>query len=160
VSHDRSADAGPATSIDSHELAGRVGETFSAPHAVVVTERMVHQFAALSGADHWMHVDAERAQTSPLGRSTVQGLLTLSLGALLEKHVLVVQAQDAVLYGVDRVRFPAPMFVGDPVRLEIDVVSAQEQGDGVVARLQHRYVSAGPKPVCVAQQIVRYTHNR
>lgn len=154
----RPAGAGPATSIRSRELARHVGMTFSSEHTVVVTERLVQQFAEMSGADHWMHTDAARAGAGPLGRATVQGLLTLSLGALLEQHVLVVESANAVFYGFDRVRFPAPMFVGDPLRLEVNIVSADEADDGVQATLRHRFVSAGPKPVCVAEQIVRYAH--
>jgi len=66
--------------------------------------------------------------------------LTLSLGAALQKHVLVVKSANAVAHGFDRVRFPAPMFVGDHLRLEIVLVSADELdgevGHGVRLRLR------------------------
>ena len=84
--------------------------------------------------------------------------LTLSLGAALQKHVLVVKSANAVAHGFDRVRFPAPMFVGDHLRLEIVLVSADELDGEVQALLRHRFLSAGPKPVCVAEQTVRYVH--
>lgn len=147
-----------ATTISSRELAHHVGATFSADHSIDVTREMVLAFAALTGADHWMHVDAERASASPLGRATVPGTLTLSLAARLEPQLLVVRCADAVFYGFDRVRFPAPMFVGDPLRLAVEIISAQDGPHAVQASFRHRFWSSGPKPVCVAEQCVRYTH--
>ena len=147
-----------ATTIGSRELVYRVGATFHGDHSIDVTRAMVLTFAALTGADHWMHVDAERAAVSPLGRATVPGTLTLSLAARLERHLFVVRCADAVFYGFDRVRFPAPMFVGDPLRLEVEIMSAENSPHAVQATFRHRFWSAGPKPVCVAEQNVRYIH--
>ena len=146
--------------ISSRELTHHVGASFSSPDAIAVTRELVLAFATLTGADHWMHVDAERAAASPLGRATVPGLLTLSLGARLEKQILHVQASDAVFYGFDRVRFPAPMFVGAPLRLEVEIISATSSPDSVRAVFRHRFWSSGAKPVCVAEQNVRYTHDQ
>jgi acyl dehydratase len=148
------------TTISSRELTHHVGASFSSPAAIAVTRELVLAFATLTGADHWMHVDAERAAASPLGRATVPGLLTLSLGARLEKQILHVQASDAVFYGFDRVRFPAPMFVGAPLRLEVEIISATSSPDSVRAVFRHRFWSSGAKPVCVAEQNVRYTHDQ
>jgi acyl dehydratase len=143
------------------DLAEHVGTTFTAPHAITVTADMVRRFADLTGADHWMHVDAERAAAGPLGRATVQGLLTLSLGARLQPHVLEVEAPEVVFHGMDRLRFPAPLFVGDRVRLEIDLLAVEDvDGGAVQARTRHRFHGAGEKPVCVAEQIVRYSGSR
>jgi acyl dehydratase len=147
-----------ATTIGSRELVHRVGATFHGDHSIDVTRAMVLTFAALTGADHWMHVDAERAAASPLGRATVPGTLTLSLAARLEPRLLVVRCADAIFYGFDRVRFPAPMFVGDPLRLEVEIMAAENGPDAVHATFRHRFWSAGPKPVCVAEQSVRYVH--
>lgn len=146
--------------IGSRELAGRVGSAFSSPYTVAVTRALVLDFAGLTGANHWMHTDDARAAASPLGRATVPGLLTLALGALLEPHVLLVRAEDAVFYGFDRVRFPAPMFVGDRLRLEIEIISAEDSAGSVRAVFRNRFWSAGAKPVCVAEQNVRYTHEQ
>jgi acyl dehydratase len=160
VSSDGSPAAASATpTISSRELAHHTGAAFSSAHSIVVTRERVLAFAALTGANHWMHVDADRAAASPLGRPTVPGLLTLSLGALLEPHVLEVRSGDAVFYGFDRVRFPAPMFVGDRLRLEVEIVSADDLGHAVQAVFLHRFRSSGPKPVCVAEQKVRYAHD-
>lgn len=87
------------------------------------------------------------------------GLLPLSLGARLERHVLLVRSSDAVFYGFDRVRFPAPMFIGDPLLLEVEIVSAEDLDNSAQAVFRHRFRSSGPKPVCVAEQKVRYTHD-
>lgn len=149
-----------AATISSRELTHHVGASFSSPAAISVTRELVLAFAELTGADHWMHVDAERAAASPFGRATVPGLLTLSLGALLEKQILHVQASDAVFYGFDRVRFPAPMFVGAPLRLAVEIISATSSPDSVRAVFRHRFWSSGAKPVCVAEQNIRYTHDQ
>jgi acyl dehydratase len=147
--------------ISSRELTRHVGASFSSPASISVTRELVLAFAALTGADHWMHVDAERAAASPLGRATVPGLLTLSLGARLEKQTLRVQAGDAVFYGFDRVRFPASMFVGAPLRLAVEIVSAEDDSpDAVQAVFLNRFWSSGAKPVCVAEQKIRYTHDQ
>jgi acyl dehydratase len=159
VSSDGSAATAPALVISSRELAHRTGATFSSPYSIVVTRERVLAFAELTGADHWMHLDPDRAAASTLGRATVPGLLTLSLGALLEPHVLQVGSSDAVFYGFDRVRFPAPMFIGDRLRLEAEILSADDLGHSVQAVVRHRFWSAGPKPVCVAEQKIRYTHD-
>jgi acyl dehydratase len=149
-----------AVAISSRELIRQVGASFSSPHSIAVTRERVLAFASLTGADHWMHVDARRAAASPLGRATVPGLLTLSLGALLEKHVLQVLSGDAVFYGFDRVRFPAPLFVGAPLRLEVEILSAENRPDSVQAVFRQRFWSSGAKPVCVAEQNIRYTHEQ
>jgi acyl dehydratase len=146
------------TTISSRELVGAVGRSFCSDYSITVTQELVWEFAATTGASHWMHTDPQRATASPLGRPTVQGLLTLALGAHLEPHVLAVEAADAVFYGFDRVRFPAPLFVGDDLRLEIEVVAVEVLGDGVQATTRRRFWSAVAKPVCVADEIVRYRH--
>ena len=160
MTSDNSADRAAARTISSRELIHYVGASFSPREAISVTSELVLAFAALTGADHWMHVDPERAAASPLGRATVPGLLTLSLGARLEKQTLRVQASDAVFYGFDRVRFPTPMFVGAPLRLAVEIVSAEDSPDAVQAVFLNRFWSSGAKPVCVAEQKIRYTHAR
>ncbi|MBE3204048.1 MULTISPECIES: MaoC/PaaZ C-terminal domain-containing protein [Parafrankia] len=149
---------GTPTSLDSRELARHVGAVFVAEPALVVGPDLVREFATMTGADHWMHVDQERARASPLGRATVQGLLTLSLGAELERRALAVRASDAVFYGFDRVRFPAPMFVSDPLGLRVEILAVEEVGGAVQARLRHTFTSVGPRPVCVSEQNIRYIH--
>ncbi|OAA27461.1 acyl dehydratase [Frankia sp. EI5c] len=150
--------AGAPASVDSRELARHVGAAFLAEPPLLVTPELVGRFATMTGADHWMHVDQERARASPLGRATVQGLLTLALGAELEKRALAVRASDAVFHGFDRVRFPAPMFVGDPLGLRVEILAAEELDGAVRVRLRHTFSSLGPRPVCVSEQAVRYVH--
>lgn len=147
-----------AAVISSRDLARFVGTTFDSARSLPVSQQMVADFAALTGADHWTHTDPDAARDGPLGRASVQGLLTLSLGTRLEQDVLVVQSSSVVSYGFDKVRFPAPMFVGDRLRLEVDLLRADAVEAGIRARLRHRLLSSGPKPVCVAEQIVQYTH--
>ena len=158
---DGAAGEAAVATISSRELTRHVGASFSSPAAIWVTRELVLAFAELTGADHWMHVDAERAAASPLGRATVPGLLTLSLGARLERQTLRVRARDVVFYGFDRVRFPAPMFVGAPLRLAVEIVSADDSSpDAVQAVFLNRLWSSDAKPVCIAEQKIRYTHDQ
>ncbi len=144
--------------ISSRDLVHHAGASFSSAYSMEVNQERVSSFAGLTGGDHWMHVDVARAALSPLGRTTVQGLLTLSLGVLLQREVLLIESADAVFYGFDRVRFPAPMFTGDRLRLEVEILSAQEQADSVRASFRQRFWSSAAKPVCVTEQSIRYFH--
>jgi acyl dehydratase len=146
------------TVISSRALARHVGERFSSPFSIEVDQERVRAFADLTGGDHWMHVDVERAAASPLGRTTVQGLLTMSLGVLLQRQVLVIESADSVFYGFDRVRFPAPLFTGDELRLEVEILIAEERPGSVRAGFRQHFWSGGEKPVCVVEQSVRYFH--
>ena len=144
--------------INSRHLVAHVGATFTSPFSIEVDQERVCSFASLTGGDHWMHVDVERAALSPLGRTTVQGLLTMSLGVLLQRQVLLIESADAVFYGFDRVRFPAPMFTGDRLRLEVEILAAEGRADSVLASFRQHFWSSAAKPVCVVEQSIRYFH--
>ena len=106
------------TTIDVHDLPAHAGADLgqSAPRAV--TQEQVNRFADATDDHQWIHVDPERARSGPFGRTIAHGYLSLSLvPAMLFECLEVTGARLSVNYGVNRVRFPAPVPVGEQVRL-------------------------------------------
>jgi acyl dehydratase len=123
-----------------------------------VTQEQVDAFARATGDDQWIHVDAARAAAGPFGRPVGQGSLTLALAPELLGEILVVEDASLVLnYGLNRVRFPAPVPVGSRVRVTAEVVSAEPVADAVQAILALIVeLEDGDKPACVAEVVFRY----
>jgi acyl dehydratase len=123
-----------------------------------VTQEEVDLFARATGDRQWIHVDPERAAAGPFGGTIVHGFLTLSLTAgLLDELAVVEDARLAVNYGLNRVRFPAPVPVGSRVRLlgRLDSVEEVEGGVQCVLGLTVE-LEGSPKPCCVAELVLRF----
>jgi len=119
----------------------------------------VNQFAEATGDHQWIHVDPQRAKTGPFGGTIAHGYLTLALAPRFIDEVLHIDAYDAVLnYGLNKVRFPAPVPVGAKIRAVITLISAQERAGGTVeATFGIRYeVEGRERPPCVAETIYLY----
>ncbi len=128
-----------------------------------ITQAVVDQFADLTGDHQWIHVDPSRARASPFGGTIAHGLLTLSLGPLMQSEIVAFEDLEfGVNYGADRLRFPAPMPVGQRVRMAITVDALDELDDGwwQVRWTWTFEVEHGTKPVCVAQILVRLKAGR
>jgi acyl dehydratase len=126
---------------------------------VEITQDRVNKFADATGDNQWIHVDAARAKAGPFGSTIVHGYLTLALAPVFMAEVLQIQNYVAVLnYGVNRVRFPAPLAVGTAVRAAITLSSARERDPGnVEATFEIRYESRGAdRPPCVAETVYLY----
>jgi acyl dehydratase len=124
-----------------------------------ITQERVNMFADATDDHQWIHVDPERAsRESPYGGPIGHGFLTLSLFVPMWSQVLVVtNATMAVNYGLNKVRFPAPVPVGSKIRLTATLADVEEvKGSlqltvsGVVER------EGGDKPVCVLEALVRF----
>jgi len=118
----------------------------------------VNLFADATGDHQWIHIDPERAKSGPFGQTVAHGYLTLSLATMLLWEVLEISdASVTINYGVNKVRFPAPMPVGGRVRAGISCVSVEEVRGGLQAvfgiTFEHE---GGGKPVCVAEGVLRY----
>jgi acyl dehydratase len=126
---------------------------------LTVTQKMVNEFAALTGDSQWIHVDTKRAAETPFGGCVAHGNFTLSLAGGMFFHELIrSSAKSAVNYGSDRVRFPAPVRVGRAIRGSAEVLEAKRLGDSHI-QLKVRMtveVDDEPKPACVADFIARY----
>lgn len=124
-----------------------------------VTQDMIDQFAALSGDDQWIHVDAERAKSeSPYGTTIAHGNLTLSLIDGMRRDLNDWSGFTlGVNYGWNKVRFPAPVPVGSRLRCFAQIVEVSEVGGGwyqVVTRFTVE-AQGSEKPVCVADSVGR-----
>jgi acyl dehydratase len=143
------------TRID--ELAERVGTQLGASDYVPVPQDAVNAFADVTGDHQWIHTDPERAAASPFGSAIVHGYFTLALAPVLLDEVLPLSDfAMAVNYGLDRLRFPAPLPVGESIRMSVALDSVEHIPGGASLGLTLTFEPAsGGKPVCVANAIYR-----
>jgi len=124
-----------------------------------ITQQRVNQFADATLDRQWIHVDPDRAKVeSPFGRTIAHGYLTLSLLPYLLDQVLAVTGVTmAINYGLDRLRYPAPVPVGCRVRLGVALAGVDEARGGLQCRLDCQVeVEGGDKPALVAEVLFRY----
>ena len=110
-----------------------VGRELGMSDWLTVSQDRIYQFAACTGDRQWIHVDVERAKReSPFGAPVAHGYLTLSLVAAMvtELGVIPPDAASALNYGLDKVRFMAPVKAGARVRLRASLASAEAQEGG------------------------------
>lgn len=140
------------------ELKSVVGEElgYSSYHEVVQSQ--VDAFAEATGDRQWIHVDPERARSGPFGGTIAHGYLTLSLVPGLLSEVFEIEGVAmGVNYGINRVRFPAPVPVGSRVRLGAKVASVTDVGGGVQVQLDAVIeVEGASKPSLVSELLFRY----
>jgi acyl dehydratase len=133
-----------------------VGRELGVTDWVTVGQDRIDQFAACTGDRQWIHVDVERARReSPFGGPIAHGYLSLSLVAAMvtELGVIPPDAASALNYGLDKVRFVAPVKAGARVRLRASLVSAEPQSGGrMLLKLQGTLEIEGEaKPALVAE---------
>jgi acyl dehydratase len=143
------------TRID--ELASRRGEELGVSDWVTVTQEAVDAFAALTGDQQWIHTDPERARSSAFGATIAHGYFTLALAPSLLAQVLPLEHFAIALnYGLERLRFPAPLPVGERVRMRVRLDRVEPLPGGATVALTLTFDSScGAKPVCVAQALYR-----
>jgi acyl dehydratase len=143
------------------DLVTYAGKELGVSDWVEVTQDRVNTFADATGDHQWIHVDVERAtKESPFGGAIGHGYLTLSLLIPMWTQVLTVtDAGMAVNYGLNKVRFPAPVPVGSKIRLTATLKDIEEIKGGVqvtVGAVVER--DGGDKPVCIAEPVFRFLH--
>ena len=139
------------------ELRAAAGSELGYTDWIQIDQLRINQFAEATGDLQWIHVDPDRAAAGPFGTTIAHGFLTLSLlPALTYELVAVDQARMGVNYGLNKVRFPAPVPVGSRVRGRVELLSADDIDGGVqiVARTTIEREGAA-KPVCVAETVSR-----
>jgi acyl dehydratase len=151
----------PPLAIESpHLLKEFVGRELGQSDWFRVTQDRIQQFAEATEDRQWIHTDPERAKReSPYGTTIAHGFLTLSLLSHLLREVLQIRmgVPMAVNYGLNRVRFPAPVRSGSKVRARITLVSFRELTGAVEAVFGASIESEEtPKPCCVAEWIVHF----
>lgn len=145
-------------SLRTSDLAARVGQPLGRSGWRVIEQADANAFGATTHDEQWIHTDPLRAAQGPFGRTIAHGYLTLSLAtALVDEVFEVADAVMVVNYGVDRVRFPAPLPVGAMVRAEVSLLALRDFPGGTQATLHLEYQVAGQdKPCCVADVLLRY----
>jgi acyl dehydratase len=141
------------------ELPSYKGKELGVSDWIEVPQESVNLFAEATGDHQWIHVDVERAKAeSPFGGPIAHGYLTLSLLIPMWSQVLTVtDTTMAVNYGLNKVRFPAPVPVGSKVRLTATLADVEEIKGGyqlTVAAVIER--EGGDKPVCIAEPVFRF----
>ena len=147
-----------ATTTTLAELPSLKGRELGSSEWFEVTQERVNTFADATDDHQWIHVDPARARAeSPYGGPIGHGYLTLSLFVPMWSQILAVtDVAMGVNYGLNRVRFPAPVPVGSRIRLTATLVSVEDVKDAVqltVAGVMER--EGGDKPVCVLEALVR-----
>ena len=143
------------TGID--ELKQYEGKDLGASEWHEVSQKDIDAFADVTGDHQWIHVDPERAKDTPFGGTIAHGYYTLSLAPRFTEQILSLEGfAFAVNYGLNKVRFPAPLPVGGKVRMTGKVKSVEDIAGGAQLTLELTFErEGGEKPVCVAETLAR-----
>jgi acyl dehydratase len=144
--------------IDVRTLRDRVGQEVAVSDWTAVTQERIDQFADATGDHQWIHVDQARAKQSPFQTTIAHGFLTLSLiSMMLRSAVNPTGLRMAINYGLNRVRFIAPVPSGARIRGRFTLAGIEEAGGAIQATWSATIErDGGDKPVCVAEWLVRY----
>ncbi len=140
------------------ELAACAGQEVAVSDWMPVTQAMINQFADATGDHQWIHVDVERARSGPFGAPIAHGFLTLSLiPRFFDTSIEVTTATMGVNYGLNKVRFIAPVPVDSRLRGRLKLLSAEPiAGNGLQMAWEVTIEREGQdRPVCVAESLAR-----
>ncbi|MES2126237.1 MAG: MaoC family dehydratase [Pseudomonadota bacterium] len=143
---------------DLAELKSLVGQEVAVSGWFDISQQRVNTFADATGDHQWIHVDPERcARESPFGGPVAHGFLTLSLlPAMLENAVRMVDVRMGLNYGLNKVRFPAPVPVGSRLRARLTLKEVSDiEGGAQMAWDVVVECEGSAKPVCVAELLGR-----
>jgi acyl dehydratase len=146
------------TAAPLHEILAGIGAPPVHSRWITIDQPMIDGFAALTNDHNWLHVDRERAAQSPFGGTIAHGFLTLSMIATMAYDVLprVSDAKMGMNYGLNKVRFIAPVPAGSRVRGAFALVSADSKEDGSRTEMTYRIdieIEGAAKPAVVAEWI-------
>lgn len=145
--------------IDLSALAHRLGEEIGVSDWFEITQERINQFAEATEDRQWIHTDPARAASdSPFHATIAHGFLTLSLVSVLVRTTInLSRLRMAINYGVNKVRFVAPVTVNSRIRARFVASSVEEKGTAVQVVWGITIEREGSeKPVCVVDWIVRY----
>jgi acyl dehydratase len=144
---------------DMARLRDRIGDELAVSDWFAVTQDRITRFAEATDDQQWIHVDPARAATeSPFKTTVAHGFLTLSLAPVLARTAMTLPPlRMAINYGVNRVRFVAPVPAGSRIRGRFTPGAVEESGGGVQVTWHVVIEREGSdKPCCVAEWVVRY----
>lgn len=139
------------------DIKARVGQELGVSDWDDVTQEKIDAFADATGDHQWIHVDPERAAQTPFGGTIAHGYYTLSLAPKFSYALYeVTNVAFALNYGLNKVRFPAPLPVGSRVRMRATIASVHDIPGGIQMATALTFErDGGEKPVCVAETLVR-----
>lgn len=145
------------------ELTAAVGETLGPGEPFVVDQARIQAFADATDDHQWIHLDEQRAAAGPFGARIAHGFLTLSLLPALVRGLYRLEgATMAVNYGLNKVRFPAPLVSGSTVHARVSIMQVTPVTDRIVQMVATVTItaagaagSAAGKPCCVAESVSR-----
>jgi acyl dehydratase len=151
----------PPLILESYEALNEfVGKELAVSDWILMTQERINCFAEASEDRQWIHIDRDRAKKeSPYGTTIAHGFLTLSLiGHLMHESIHIRKGPRlAVNYGLNRLRFPAPVREGSRIRGRFSLLAFKDLGDSFEAIFACTVECEGSeKPCCVAEWIVRY----
>ena len=141
------------------ELAGLAGQEVAVSDWITISQEQVNQFAQATGDHQWIHVDVERATAGPFGGPIAHGYLTLSLiPRFFLSSLQIREARMGVNYGLNRVRFMAPVPVGSRLRARMKLLKSEPIDKGGAQMTWEVAIEreGAAKPVCVAESVARH----
>jgi acyl dehydratase len=137
------------------ELAEAVGASFGPTEPFVVEQLRINGFADATEDHQWIHTDPARAADGPFGAPIAHGYLTLSLIPYFARQLYSLDFAAARLnYGLNKVRFPAPVAVGTALEATATVVELRDEAGGGLLTMRFVVAAAGaPKPACIAETL-------
>ncbi len=145
--------------IELKDIKSVIGQELGVSDWHLVTQQEINAFADATHDHQWIHVDVERAKKeSPFGGPVAHGYYTLSLAPYLMSQIWSVQGvKMGVNYGLNRLRFPAPVLVGKRVRARATLNNVEDVPGGIQVTVGITFeVEGNDKPVCVAEGVYRY----
>ncbi|TLF76786.1 MaoC family dehydratase [Nocardia cyriacigeorgica] len=141
------------TSLD--DVRAALGEQIGPSEPLVVDQARITAFAEATGDLQWIHVDPERAAAGPYGTTIAHGYLTLSLLPEFSRSLVSFAFGSArINYGVNKVRFPAPVPAGSELRASVTLTDVTESPAGALVSTKYVVDGGASKPACVAETLV------
>ena len=139
------------------ELAACLGQGVGTSDWITITQRHIDEFAEATGDRQWIHVDPVRASAGPFGTTIAHGFLTLSLlPQMADTAIELGGVRMGVNYGLNKVRFPAPVPVGSRLRGHFKLTAFEPIEGGAQITMEVTMEREGSaKPVCVAESLSR-----
>jgi acyl dehydratase len=140
------------------DLPALIGQEIAVSDWLTITQEQVNLFAQATGDHQWIHTDVKRATAGPFGGPIAHGFLTLSLLPMFFESALRIEdSRMGVNYGLNKVRFTAPVPVGSRLRARIELLACEPVEAGGMQLVSKVTVEreGAVKPVCIAESVTR-----
>jgi len=148
----------PAEFRSAEDFKAATGRSYGPTEWLLIEQSRIDQFADATGDHQWIHVDVEKAKAGPFGAPIAHGFLTLSLiPKFFETSVRILDTRMGVNYGLNKVRFTAPVPVGSRLRAHLKLLACEPiDNNGMqVTWLVTVEREGGDRPVCIAESVSR-----